>query len=393
MKPNPGGILSGEAIVNREQEIQSIWKALQGKSVVLISERRVGKTCVLRKMEENPRDDWTPILYLVEGKSHPIEFVGGLYERLLEEDIFKYKFHNLKKIYTKYADGQQIGSWKLPEIRENWKTLLDSMLQDIIDANKKVLLMFDELPLMVHRFIQPKECGPHVGMEFLDTLRGLRNKYEISKKIAFIFSGSIGIHLVIKNLKRNHGYNADPINNMAIVALSGMSEDGARLLCEKLSEGEGYKFDDKEKIFDYVCKSTDNLPFYIQHVFAFIEGSTKKIITKELVDQAITYLLNDEKDEGFFQHYMDRITTYYDVNIRDVALLILDKTCTKEGLLEESEIINIVNTNMEIDKETVKTAIDMLWRDHYFIRNIKDYNRVYKFRYSILQKWWKVNRG
>ena len=78
MKPNPGGILRGEAIIDREKEINSIWRALQNQSVVITSERRVGKTCILRKMEENPGDDWTPVLYWVEGKEHPIEFVEGL---------------------------------------------------------------------------------------------------------------------------------------------------------------------------------------------------------------------------------------------------------------------------------------------------------------------------
>lgn len=51
MKPNPGGTLTREAILNREKEIESIWRALQNQSVVVTSERRVGKTSILRKME------------------------------------------------------------------------------------------------------------------------------------------------------------------------------------------------------------------------------------------------------------------------------------------------------------------------------------------------------
>ncbi len=34
MNPNPGGILTGDAIVDREQEIHSIWEALRGQSLV-----------------------------------------------------------------------------------------------------------------------------------------------------------------------------------------------------------------------------------------------------------------------------------------------------------------------------------------------------------------------
>ena len=174
MKPNPGGVITGDAIIDRKQEINTIWEALQGKSVVLTSERRVGKTSVLRKMLENPENGWTPILYWVEGKRHPIEFVEGLYDLIIKNGVLENKFHGLKKYYTKYVGGKQIGSWKLPQIKENWKTLLESTIEDIINENEKVLLMFDELPLMISHFIQSEDCGPHVGMEFLDTLRSIQ---------------------------------------------------------------------------------------------------------------------------------------------------------------------------------------------------------------------------
>lgn len=393
MKPNPGGIITGDAIVDREQDVDLIWRALQGKSVVLTSERRVGKSSVLRKMEENPENGWTPILYWIEGIWHPIEFVEGLYDLIIKKGILTDKFHNLKKYYTKYVGGDQIGSWKLPQIQENWKTLLESTIEDISNANEKVLLMFDELPLMLSHFIQSKDCGPHVGMEFLDTLRGIRNKYESTQKIKFIFCGSIGIHLVIKNLKKNFGYNSDPINNMKIVSLSGMDDSGAKLLCKKLSEDENYQLDDMAGIFDYICKHTDNLPFYIQHVFAYLQDLNEKTITEQSIENAIEYLLNDPKDDGFFNHYIDRIKTYYDEGIKTLALFILDKACKKEDYWQEDDIINLAKTHQEIDDETVKEALNLLWGDHYLVRKRKDGKRFYKFKYSILQNWWITNRG
>lgn len=393
MKPNPGGIITGDAIIDREQEIDLIWRALQGKSVVLTSERRVGKTSVLRKMAENPKNGWTPILYWVEGKGHPIEFVEGLYDLILEEGVLKDKFHNLKKYYKKCVGGEQIGSWKLPQIKENWKTLLKSTIEDISNSNEKVLLMFDELPLMVYHLISSPNRGPHIGMEFLDTLRGIRNKYEPTQKIKFIFCGSIGIHLVIKDLKENFGYSADPINNMEIINLSGMCDSGAKLLCEKLSEDENYQFENIAEIFKYIGKCTDNLPFYIQHVFAYLQDLNEKTITKQLIDDAIASLLNDPKDAGFFSHYIDRIKTYYDKGIKTLALFILDKACKQEDYWQEGDIINMVKTHQEIDNETVKEALNLLWSDHYLIRKIKDGKRFYKFKYSILQNWWITNRG
>lgn len=393
MKPNPGGILDGIAIIDRDHEISSIWKALQGRSVVLTSERRVGKTCVLRKMAENPEDGWVPVLYWVEGKNHPIEFIEGLYELILEKKILTDNFQTVKKFYKKYTGGEQIGSWKLPQITENWKTMLESTIQDISNSDNKVLLMFDELPIMLSKFINSKECGPQVAIDFLDTLRGLRNQYEATGKVKFVFCGSIGIHLVIKDLKQNHGYNSDPINNMKIIGLTGMNDDGAVLLCEKLSEGEDYHFDNKDAIFEHICKKTDNLPFFIHHVFSYLLEQNIKQISKNTINEAIKYLINDPNDEGFFDHYTDRIKTYYSKSIKTLALQILDTASKKEDFWQEAEIINFINSHKEVDDEIIKETLKLLWNDHYFTRTTETGTRQYRFKYSIVQSWWRINRG
>lgn len=392
MKPNPGGVLTGEAIIGREQEVEKIWRALENQSVVLTSERRVGKTCVLRKLFDHPKNDWAPILYFVESKRHPVEFIEGLYESLLSHGMIESKLIKVRRLYSKYVGGEQIGSWRLPDIKKNWKELFETLIEDIVDANKKVLLMFDELPVMISHII--KDHGSNVGMEFLDTLRLIRNKYEASKKIAFIFCGSIGIELVIKDLKRNHGYNSDPINNMKKISLDSLNENDALLLCEKLSENEKYVFEDKNKIFSLICDKTDKLPFYIQLTFEYFCEQNEENISFVMVDKAINNLLDDPDDEGFFGHSVDRIKTYYDMDYQIPALLILDKLCKESQYLPENEILDIIESKMEgIDTETFKEVINLLWSDHYLIRKIKNEKRLYKFKYSILQNWWKINRG
>lgn len=393
MKPNPGGIIKGNAVVDRKNEIDSIWSTLENQSVVLISERRVGKTCVLRKMEENPKDDWQPVLYWVEGKEHPIDFVEGIYEKLLEKGLLKNNFHKLKKMYTKYVGGKHIGSWDLPQIRENWKTLLRSIVEDIVDSEHKVLVMLDELPLMLAKFIKTDGIGPLGTMTFLDFLRGLRTEFEASGKITFIFCGSIGIQLVIKGLKWNHGYNADPINNMRVISLSGMDEAGAYELCTALSENAPFTLDNKEKVFSHVCRETDRLPFYIQHVFKYFYRSKEPAATVQSVDRAIASLIDDKNDIGHFKHYVDRIKTYYSPEIRDIALLVLDRASRKDGFWQEDDIFRLVKSHLEVDDESIMDALGLIWSDHYVVRQVKDSERFYKFRYSLLKKWWDMNRG
>lgn len=53
MKSNPGGTITGSAIIGRERELHQIWQKLEKRSIVLSAERRVGKTSLLRKMRED----------------------------------------------------------------------------------------------------------------------------------------------------------------------------------------------------------------------------------------------------------------------------------------------------------------------------------------------------
>jgi hypothetical protein len=61
MKANPGGTITSEAILGRENEIAAVWQMLEKRSCILSAERRVGKTSLLRKMTEHPQNGWIPV--------------------------------------------------------------------------------------------------------------------------------------------------------------------------------------------------------------------------------------------------------------------------------------------------------------------------------------------
>lgn len=57
MRVNPGGKIPPEEVLGRDKLIQRLWRVLERQSVVLSAERRMGKTCIVKKMTaECPRD-------------------------------------------------------------------------------------------------------------------------------------------------------------------------------------------------------------------------------------------------------------------------------------------------------------------------------------------------
>jgi len=130
--------------------------------------------------------------------------------------------------------------------------------------------MIDEFPLMVANIAD--DHGAHTAMEFLDTLREIRQKYEGTGKIRFLFSGSIGLHLILQHLKSAHGYKGSPTNDMPLKVLGGMSRPDTELMCQSYLDEEGIERTDPESFADQMFRSTDGLPLYIQYVCDQFQG-------------------------------------------------------------------------------------------------------------------------
>jgi hypothetical protein len=118
MKANPGGSVDGEAIVGREVEISEIWRKLERQSVILTAERRVGKTCILKKMRAHPRNGWIPLLCWVEQCGHPIECIETIYgeaQRMEAQSNKGVWLGRIRSVYQRIA-GTEIAGWKVPAI-------------------------------------------------------------------------------------------------------------------------------------------------------------------------------------------------------------------------------------------------------------------------------------
>src|SRR5579872_6018021 len=151
MNANPGGQLRPEDVIGRDHLIERIWRALGAQSVVLTSERRIGKTSVVLKMKAERRGKCFFVYRDIEGLSSIEELIQDTYhdiEELLSlNDKAKLKFHKLLEA----LGGTQIGALKLPEIRNHWKPALSALMEDLFHAfEDEVVFCWDELPLFVY---------------------------------------------------------------------------------------------------------------------------------------------------------------------------------------------------------------------------------------------------
>jgi hypothetical protein len=78
MKANPGGLVSPKNVIGRDRFIERLWSTLEQLGVVLVAERRMGKTSIINKMKAEPQPDTLVLLSDVQGASRPLEFVERL---------------------------------------------------------------------------------------------------------------------------------------------------------------------------------------------------------------------------------------------------------------------------------------------------------------------------
>ncbi|MBK7992560.1 MAG: ATP-binding protein [Blastocatellia bacterium] len=394
MKANPGGYIEPTNVVGRDDFIKTIWNILEQQSLVLTAERRIGKTSILNKMEaENKALQNNSFLkkHLIfkgdlEGFRSPLEFVEWLYKEIqpylspLQKNTTR-----ISKFLSKFGETEIAGILKLPKIiGDSWKILLNELISDLMENQTDTpIFFFDEFPMMLDNIVI--DHGEKAAMEMLDVLRALRQTYP---KLRMIYTGSIGLHHVIRKLKKA-GYANDPTNDMKAVDVSPLAIDDAQDLALKLLKGENISTQNLEEVAKAIAENVDGFPFYIHGIVS--ELKQHKDVDVKNVNELVNEKLVEGNDSWHLGHYESRIHKYYSSDESKISLIILDILASADKLLSFNEIFNLLKSEMLIeDKEIVRKLLRLLQQDHYITRQT---DGCFHFRLSIIKRFWKINRG
>lgn len=397
---NPGGVLAPGEIVGRDKLVERLWRILERRSVYITAERRMGKTSVIRdKMSKEPRTDWHFIYLDVSRAATPLEFVEVLVnatrDRLNSEQKTKRFLHTLgNRVPAFISEFTVFGAkLKLPaEIGGDWKSLLESLLNDLSATGERIVLAFDEVPLMLEAIkrgevdSQGVARGEAVVMEILDALRAAR---QMDSTLRMIYTGSLGLHHVLTTL-REQGYQNDPTNDMTTVEVEPLDLEDASELSRRLLIGEMITCIDLEKSAQRLAEVTDGMPYYIQHL---VEGMVTNGTDGDptTIDRLLTERLTDLRDPWHLRYYDERIDTHYPASLRATAREILDQLALGElqtlPTRSLDEIIDGINPDKaERSEEAVRNTLRLLGLDNYLI---KDSNGCYCYRHAFIARVWQ----
>jgi hypothetical protein len=400
------GTIPDHQIIGRDQEIISLLRLLKGQSVSVEQIRRMGKSMLLKKLsylcnkkllpEEFKNESYKAKYFSFQGKQNLGEVIDMLIKELEQlKDWYKIDFSKTYTLLRKIVNSPKISyagaefTINLPEYKKNWKDIFFSLLDDIAERqernNSKLILIFDELPIMLWEW--HKEQKHDEAMELLDILRERRGQLE-TKGIRFIYCGSIGIKVVLNTFRKEFGYTGEPTNEMEDFTVESMIKTEADLLCECFLLS-GFEIDQEIKIvcWNLIYKHTNGLPFYMSKIFNIIQTDYDKLITEETIANAYHKILNEPTQHKAFNQLKDRLTIYYAKEDADIMLRILSVLSNANDYISEEDITNkLPNQNTE-----TKDSLYKLFGDNYLVRKIENNQRYYKFKYEIFKLWWKIN--
>jgi hypothetical protein len=273
----------------------------------------------------------------------------------------------------------------LPHITIHWKPLLIALIADLCVDGRPVVFFWDELPLFLQKLAT--RINDVAAMEVLDVLRSLRQTYP---SLRMVFTGSVGLHHVVRSLRKQK-YSNSPTNDMRLIEVPPLCFDDATLLARLLIEGEGLSCDPgAETIAKAIADAVGRVPFYVHMVIAGLTSAHSPVTTAS-VESYVSELITSPLDPADFRNYRYRLSTYYEGHERDIAFAVLDCIADSTQSLTTRALVPLLrHKGIDAAEGPTREVVDSLERDHYVIRHPQF--GTYAFRYELVRKWWSFDR-
>jgi len=279
---------------------------IKGNNLLLKAPRRVGKTSVLKYLEENPFDGFKLIFRNVQGVQNEIEFYRILYVLILK---CLSRFKTNKTIIANYLKQKKIAeiSWtggiKIEDQEINYLQEINQLIPKLKFNGETVVLLIDELPEVLHNLY--KNGKSNEAKSILKNIRnwGQQTGYE---KLQFVFAGSVGIHYVTNLIT---GRSSD-INNLYVIEYPPLEKDDIKNYIDWVTVDATIKYNDHSK--NHMLEKVQYfVPYFINLMLEEIDSQARKLETTEISSSLINEAFNNiVKVNKNFEDWKKRLSDY-----------------------------------------------------------------------------------
>ena len=386
LRVNPGGSLAPHEIVGRDAFAESMWAALEVQSILLTAERRMGKTSVLKKLKAEGRGRFVLVLRNLQDVNTPEAFVerlqddvGHAFPRLLARPGLR------ERLGIRRIDAGSVGLEFTDATPVSWQQRLRLTFAalDEIDDGTVAVFLWDELPHMLAAI--EERAGAESSRELLDILRATREQHAC---IRMVFSGSLGLHHVLKRV-RPAGSAWVPTHDMRLLDLPALADADAFALATELLVNEGVDCDDVDAVGRAIVSCTSAVPFYVHLTVAGLidrhrAGAAQATVAT--VEDVVSRCVADPQDPWQLMHYLHRLDAYYGARA-EVVKAILDVIAIGPPPQGFDDLRNRLAARMSPPSvDELHELVELLAQDHYLSVP------TLKFRLDLLLRAWRIRR-
>ena len=384
-----GQVVFGDQYFSRPKDEEGIWRRLKrGGHLLILAPRRVGKTSLLRHLENHPQEGYVFLYVMVQSCNTEHEFYKEILEKLHDSEFtnrLDKLGHKGKEIISSILGtikGINFGDAGISFQNSNYKLTVSDLEKVIsgLELNQKLILVLDEYPDVLEKI--NKTQGKQAAIDFLASTRSLCQNTALSQKVQFIFTGSIGLDTLANRLG-----SSSLINDRDKVAIDPLTEaSGLKFITFLANNNESQLLLDNAVALYLLQKIEWLMPYYIEALWLRLEDlccdNDIENPTTTDVDQAFE-LLFDRNYRTTFNHWAERLNRFENDEAK-LAKIILDKL-TETGELSLNEIYNIFQdeNHQHLNGNYI---LDCLEHDGYIFEHRE---KSFKFTSPILKEWWR----
>ncbi|MDY7018877.1 MAG: ATP-binding protein [Chloroflexota bacterium] len=384
-----GAPVRGTDLWNRKNEIEKIWNALERDHILLVAPRRFGKTSLMLRLKDEPRENYRVFYLDTEWIKGASDFISEIAAELLNDKGICQVFKQIGGFFNTIL-GQvkeiQIAEVKLAlrdKLAKDWQEKGREFIFHLKDVEGNVVVIVDEFPLMIERILR---IDKREAEDFLLWFRGIRQMPELTH-VRFVIGGSIGIEHVLK--KADAGTKA--INDLHRLQVGPFRKDEAREFLVTLLKNEAGLKRIPLRITDKFLEFLQiPIPYFIQ---ILVSESIKEAknqgspLSEGIIEKAYYERVLASYNRTYFEHYYTRLGDYYLLQEEKFAKAFLLEIA-KRGEVPRGDLWNIYQNTLEGkgNEENFGYLLSGLENDFYI--EFESQRKTYHFATKVLRDWW-----
>lgn len=380
MKNSLGNPARGEAFYPRETEVKKIYRVLdKGTSIYLSAPRRVGKTSILKHIEEFPKEGYYFVYVITESVDSENEFFKVIFEALIRSEAIG----RLSKLYDSIKGGIEavlgrVKSVYHVELREKGETdyyqILVELFENIKEEFGHVVILIDEFPQTIQNILNKE--GKEASQRFIQRNRELRHNKHVIDKIHFIYTGSMSLYPMVEKVTE-----LTAVNDLRTVEVNPLSKAEAQDFLLKLLDSDGLVLE--EVLIQYaLIKMRWLIPFHLQLIaqeIVEVYETDGEPIDEKAIDQAFEQVIHS-RNKPQFEPYFGRLKTLFKGSEYAFVSEVLQYIAINDSI--SGDVLH--DTGVKHSVEEVRQTMDILEGDGYLFQSE---DKHYRYTSPILQMW------